>query len=452
MTPIYRDREPEDLRPLLDAAGIERIVVVQAAWTLAETLFTIGLSTRFPWIAGVVGWVDPLSPALEEEIAALTLTGRLKGIRPVSADDNRSIAWMLDARLERCWSLMRDARTGARIPRAEPGRSAARHAVRAASIPDMRSCSTIAPSRTSPAAASSPGRATSPSWRSLPNVACKFSGLLNCAPRRAPARPSCRPYADHVLGAFGARPGALGERLAAARARRRLRSAGGRSASNCSPASRRTNARRFSAAMRNASTASSPDATWSESMDKKPRHRLSRRRPDGPRRRQEHPRARRLSAHHSRPPQPRAGRRPRRAAARPRRRIPPRSPRRATSSSSACRRRSRSRRPSHGPRGLIAGVATGHDLHRRDHRRSRRDAKDRRRARGDRLRPHRRRARAHAEGGGGRQARHLCRRRSGDHREGPADPRDLCRHDRRLRRRSAPARPASWSTIRSPSA
>ena len=71
MAPIYRDREPEHLRPLLDAAGIDRIIVVQAAWTLAETLFTIGLSQRHPWIAGVVGWVDPLSPSLEEELAAL---------------------------------------------------------------------------------------------------------------------------------------------------------------------------------------------------------------------------------------------------------------------------------------------------------------------------------------------------------------------------------------------
>ena len=53
---------------------------------------------------------------------------------------------------------------------------------------------------------------------------------------------------------------------------------------------------------------------------------------------------------------------------------------------------------------------------------------------GDRLRPDRRRARPHAQGGGGGQARHLCRRRPGDDREGAADPRDLCRHHRRLRR------------------
>ena len=36
----------------------------------------------------------------------------------------------------------------------------------------------------------------------LPNVACKFSGLLNCAAPGAGAA-ELRPYADHVIGAFG---------------------------------------------------------------------------------------------------------------------------------------------------------------------------------------------------------------------------------------------------------
>ena len=62
MRPIHRDREPADLKPLLDAAGVGRIVVVQAAETLAETLFTLGLARKFRWIAGIVAWVDPASP------------------------------------------------------------------------------------------------------------------------------------------------------------------------------------------------------------------------------------------------------------------------------------------------------------------------------------------------------------------------------------------------------
>jgi L-fuconolactonase len=201
MTAIYRDHEPDDLRPHLDAAGIDRIIVVQAAWTLAETIFTIGLSVRHPWIAGVVGWIDPMSPSVAEEIAALTLTGRLKGIRPVSTDDNRSIGWMLDARFERCWSLMREADLVLDFLLQNPDEVplvthfAKRH-------PDMRivldHCAKpdIAGGRFQPWAGDVAELAK------LPNVACKFSGLLNCAKPGAGAA-ELKPYADHVIATFG---------------------------------------------------------------------------------------------------------------------------------------------------------------------------------------------------------------------------------------------------------
>ena len=95
MKAIYCDREPADLKPLLDVAGVQRVVVVQAAETLAETLFTTGLARKFPWIAGIIAWLDPASPAIEEEVAALDWIGIVKGVRPVRGD-NASIAWMLE--------------------------------------------------------------------------------------------------------------------------------------------------------------------------------------------------------------------------------------------------------------------------------------------------------------------------------------------------------------------
>ena len=92
---LWRDFEPAELLPELEAAGIERIVVVQAAETHAENLYIIGLAATYPVIAGVVAWIDPGSPSVEEEIAALRLTGVVKGFRPVR-DGNWSIDWMLD--------------------------------------------------------------------------------------------------------------------------------------------------------------------------------------------------------------------------------------------------------------------------------------------------------------------------------------------------------------------
>ena len=202
MTPIYLDREPGNLKPLIDAAGIDRVIVVQAAWTLAETLFTVGLTARFPWIAGVVGWVDPLSPSVAEELAALSATGKLKGVRPVNADDNRSMAWMLDARMERCWSLLKEAGLVLDFLLQNPDELPlvthfARRHTRLSIVLDHCAKPDIAAGRFD-------------SWAKdiaelaeLPNVACKFSGLLNCAAPGAGAS-DLKPYADHVLARFGA--------------------------------------------------------------------------------------------------------------------------------------------------------------------------------------------------------------------------------------------------------
>ncbi|MCG8507405.1 MAG: amidohydrolase, partial [Sphingomonadales bacterium] len=56
--PIYRDFEPEDLAPILDAAGIDGTVLVQAAPTVDETVFMLSLADAHGFVKGVVGWVD----------------------------------------------------------------------------------------------------------------------------------------------------------------------------------------------------------------------------------------------------------------------------------------------------------------------------------------------------------------------------------------------------------
>lgn len=201
MAAIYEDREPTHLAPLLKAAGIDRIIVVQASWTLAETLFTIGLSRRFRAIAGVVGWVDPLSASLEEELDALVSTGALRGVRPVDTNDNRSIAWMLDARFERCWRLLEghglvldfllqnpdETPLVAHVARLHPGLSI---------VLDHCAKPDIAGGRFEPWAGDIAALAQ------LPNVSCKLSGLLNCAAPGDGASELKR-FANHVLESFG---------------------------------------------------------------------------------------------------------------------------------------------------------------------------------------------------------------------------------------------------------
>ena len=57
-------------------------VLVQAAATVAETLFMLELARDNAFIAGVVGWVDFESPMAPDTIATLAEDSRLVGLRP----------------------------------------------------------------------------------------------------------------------------------------------------------------------------------------------------------------------------------------------------------------------------------------------------------------------------------------------------------------------------------
>ncbi|MEX0320459.1 MAG: amidohydrolase [Ruegeria sp.] len=91
---LYRDYGPEDLTPMLKAAGIEGTVLVQAAPTVAETEFMLGLTDRNSFIKGVVGWVDFESPGAPDEIGRLAQHPALVGLRPM-IQDIADPDWML---------------------------------------------------------------------------------------------------------------------------------------------------------------------------------------------------------------------------------------------------------------------------------------------------------------------------------------------------------------------
>lgn len=87
LAPIHRDFDPADLQPLLAAHGIAQTVLVQAAPTVAETEFMLGLAREHAFIAGVVGWVDFTrrdSVATLERWAATAPA--LKSLRPMLQD------------------------------------------------------------------------------------------------------------------------------------------------------------------------------------------------------------------------------------------------------------------------------------------------------------------------------------------------------------------------------
>jgi L-fuconolactonase len=83
---LYRSFGPEHLKPWRERAGIERTVVVQAAPTVEETHYLLGMARDEPSIAGVVGWVPLLSPTAAEVIESLAREPKFKGVRPMLQD------------------------------------------------------------------------------------------------------------------------------------------------------------------------------------------------------------------------------------------------------------------------------------------------------------------------------------------------------------------------------
>ena len=104
-TALYRNFWPEDLAPLLQRYGITGTVLVQAAETVAETEFMLGLAEQHSFIQAVVGWVDFASPQAVAEIERLSRHPKLVGLRPM-IQDIPDVNWMLKPELEPAFAAM----------------------------------------------------------------------------------------------------------------------------------------------------------------------------------------------------------------------------------------------------------------------------------------------------------------------------------------------------------
>jgi L-fuconolactonase len=85
--PIRRDFLPTDLEPHLRAVGVEHTVFVQTQHNLAENRWVLGLAERYPFIAGVVGWVDLASEACETQVLEIKTHPKFVGVRHVTQDE-----------------------------------------------------------------------------------------------------------------------------------------------------------------------------------------------------------------------------------------------------------------------------------------------------------------------------------------------------------------------------
>ncbi len=80
-TILRRSYLPADLAPILEQCSVSASVVVQADQTVEEAKFLLECANDFPWIRGVVGWVDLQDEKVGDTLDELMKLGPLVGIR-----------------------------------------------------------------------------------------------------------------------------------------------------------------------------------------------------------------------------------------------------------------------------------------------------------------------------------------------------------------------------------
>jgi len=204
MAVLKRDFLPGDLEPLLRAQGFDGCVAVQAAQSLDETRFLLDLADRHPFVRGVVGWVDLVSPGLERQLEAFAAHPRFRGVRHIAQDepDDRYLA--RDDVVRGIGRLRGFGLTYDLLVYARQLPSAVELARR---LPEQ-------PFVVDHVAKPEIRKGTLDPWRddirrlaALPHVLCKLSGLVTEAAWDGWTEADLRPYLDVVLEAFG--PGRL---------------------------------------------------------------------------------------------------------------------------------------------------------------------------------------------------------------------------------------------------
>lgn len=87
MEVLAQDRLPADLKPLLEANGVEGTVAVQARQVVEETEVLLAMAEDYDFIRGVVGWVDLISPNVEAQLEQFKDRKKMVGVRHVVQDE-----------------------------------------------------------------------------------------------------------------------------------------------------------------------------------------------------------------------------------------------------------------------------------------------------------------------------------------------------------------------------
>ena len=198
---ICRDYLPVDLKPHMDAVGVQRSIFVQTQHNVEENRWVLGLAEQYPFIAGVVGWVDLKSDACESQVEEFKQFAKFVGVRHVVQDEPDD-DWIIQTDVLRGLHILEKHRVpfdllfyvkhlkhAATIGRMFPGLPLVINHLAKPLIKDQRFDGWTEHLR---AAAK------------LPNIHCKLSGLIAEADWQHWKPADLKPYVQTALEAFGA--------------------------------------------------------------------------------------------------------------------------------------------------------------------------------------------------------------------------------------------------------
>ena len=84
---IRRDFMPQDLQKEMQRSKVHQSVFVQTQHNIEETEWVLQLAAEYPFLVGVVGWVDLASEACEQQLLRLRENRRFVGVRHVTHDE-----------------------------------------------------------------------------------------------------------------------------------------------------------------------------------------------------------------------------------------------------------------------------------------------------------------------------------------------------------------------------
>jgi L-fuconolactonase len=199
---LYRNYSPLDLESILKQSGVTRTVLVQASNSLAETRWLLSLADSYPFIAGVVGWVDLTDPGLGERLDVLKSNPKFKGVRHL-VESEPAEDWLVQPKV--LLGLRTLAAHGVSYDLLVHTRHLKHARTVAESCPELR---LVIDHMAKPPIRSGAQR----EWEhelgamaSFPNVCCKLSGLVTEANQTSWRPEDLRPFIDCALEYFGPR-------------------------------------------------------------------------------------------------------------------------------------------------------------------------------------------------------------------------------------------------------